>query len=243
MISLLADEELFSNSWKWKLFQSFFYGNLVFLSSKELIFSNHCSIRTNSIFSSVHCEINTTINLLFPSIFSLSNRNLPLSEQAIYDLRNTLRLSDDTIDFDDEVYDEDDEIGTDYRSVPSFESTTTFKIQSNLLKSSSFRCTVNSIYLLLPLVLSQTNRWAWNWCAVWQQKKIHIHQLYQTVTSWFQTSVKTLPNKLKIRLIFDSIEHIVKRSLPLKWIIWFHHVCLCRNILLRFVLKFSNKWD
>jgi hypothetical protein len=112
-------------------------------------------------FRLIQCEINTTINSVFPSIIIQSYQDLPLTEQAIYDLKNTMRKSDEINDFDDdEDYNEDDQIEFDYQLIPSIESTTS-KIGSNARKSSSSSCFVSKfIYLLLLVVvfLTQTNK-------------------------------------------------------------------------------------
>jgi hypothetical protein len=92
---------------------------------------------------------------LFPSIINHPHQNSPLSEQAIYDLKNTMRLSKQVIDFDDEDYNEDDEIENDHQFINIIESTTS-KIEYTILKSSSFRFTANLIYLLLLLLLVLT---------------------------------------------------------------------------------------
>ncbi len=76
-------------------------------------------------------------------------QNSPLSEQAVYDLRNTLRLSKQMIDFDDEDYNEYDDIENTDQLITIFESTTS-KIE---IKSSSFRIKSNQNYLLLLLLL------------------------------------------------------------------------------------------
>ncbi len=93
---------------------------------------------------------------MFPSIISYPHQNPPYPEQAIYDLKNSLRLSKQMVDFDDEDYNEDDEIENDDQLIVPFESTT-LQIESSILKSSSFRFAANFILLLLLLILTETN--------------------------------------------------------------------------------------
>jgi hypothetical protein len=111
-------------------------------------------------FRLIQCEINTTLNLFFPAIIH-PYQNLPLSEQAIYDLKNMMRKSNEINDFDDDDdYNEDDEIEIDNQLTTSIESTTS-KIEYNTLQSSSSssRCVSKFIYLLLLLLfLIQTNK-------------------------------------------------------------------------------------
>lgn len=54
--------------------------------------------------------MNTTIKVYLPSIIVPPYHNAPLSEQAEYDLRNSLRKSYEFNDFDDDDEDEDDDI-------------------------------------------------------------------------------------------------------------------------------------
>lgn len=119
------------------------------------------------IFREIQCDINTTIQVYFPSKILSFYQNLPLTEQAVYDLRNNLRKSNEINDFDDEDdYDEYENIETNTQSTISIESTT-FEIKSNIVKSSSTRFVSKFIYLLLLLLITQTN----NSYAIWLQQK------------------------------------------------------------------------
>jgi len=68
----------------------------------------------------IQCQMNATVNIsssaslsainIFPSsLFFRSQENLPLTDQAIYDLRNEMRKASEMNDFDDD-YNEDDDI-------------------------------------------------------------------------------------------------------------------------------------
>ncbi|CAF1189960.1 unnamed protein product [Adineta steineri] len=94
--------------------------------------------------------------------------NQPLTEQAIYDLRNNLRkATNDINDYEDENYNdnidqEDDDIENLNQIPIPIESTTTTIATSERkyesVKSSSNRFLSNFIYLLLLLLLTQTNK-------------------------------------------------------------------------------------
>ncbi|CAF1107951.1 unnamed protein product [Adineta steineri] len=94
--------------------------------------------------------------------------NQPLTEQAIYDLRNNLRkATNDINDYDEDNYSdnieqEDDDIENLYQIPMPIESTTTTittsEIKYESIKSSSNRFLSNFIYLLLLLLLTQTNK-------------------------------------------------------------------------------------
>jgi hypothetical protein len=83
--------------------------------------------------------------------------NSVLTEQAIYDLKNNMRKSNEMIDFDDDDdYNEDDGIDIDDQLITSIELTTS-EIEHDTRKSSSSRLTSNFIYLVL-VFLAQTNK-------------------------------------------------------------------------------------
>ncbi|CAF1291939.1 unnamed protein product [Adineta steineri] len=94
--------------------------------------------------------------------------NQPLTEQAIYDLRNNLRkATNDINDYEEENYNdnidqEDDDIEHLNQIPIPIESTTatipTSEIKYESVKSSSNRFLSNFIYLLLLLLLTQTNK-------------------------------------------------------------------------------------
>jgi len=74
----------------------------------------------------------------------------------MYDLRNSLRKVNEINDFDDDDY-EDETIETDYQLPISIESTTV-EMKSNVVKSTSSRFVLKFIYLVLLLLLTQTNK-------------------------------------------------------------------------------------
>jgi hypothetical protein len=74
----------------------------------------------------------------------------------MYDLRNSLRKVNEINDFDDDDY-EDETIETDYQLQISIESTTV-EMKSNVVKSTSSRFVLKFIYLVLLLLLTQTNK-------------------------------------------------------------------------------------
>lgn len=110
----------------------------------------------------IQCEIDTTINLPFPSLINHPHQNSPLTEQDIYDLKNSMRKSNQINDFDDEDdYNEDEPMNNDNQLLTSTQSTT-LKTEYINQKSSSlsvFFFLSKFIYLLLLLLfLIQTNK-------------------------------------------------------------------------------------
>ncbi|CAF3369310.1 unnamed protein product [Rotaria sp. Silwood1] len=115
----------------------------------------------------IQCEMNTTMNRFIPTIIIRPYPNLPLTEQDMYDLKNSMRkanemndfVDDDDDDDDDEDYSEDDDTGIVEPLTTSMKSTT-LEVKYNSVKSSSSFFTLKFINLLLLLLLSlliQTN--------------------------------------------------------------------------------------
>ncbi|CAF3373311.1 unnamed protein product [Rotaria sp. Silwood1] len=114
----------------------------------------------------IQCEMNTTMNRFIPTIIIRPYPNLPLTEQDMYDLKNSMRKANEMNDFvddddddDDEDYSEDDDTGIVEPLTTSMKSTT-LKVKYNSVKSSSSFFTLKFINLLLLLLLSlliQTN--------------------------------------------------------------------------------------
>ncbi|CAF1124850.1 unnamed protein product [Adineta ricciae] len=115
--------------------------------------------------SFIHCEINATIRVYFPSIILPSYHNNPLSEQAEYDLKNTLRKTNEFLDVDDDDYIEDDDVEsieqltTEIVTTVTMTTTVSQQIRSEPIKSLSSRFLLNWFYLLLSLlILTQTSK-------------------------------------------------------------------------------------
>ncbi|CAF1070692.1 unnamed protein product [Adineta ricciae] len=113
----------------------------------------------------IHCEINATIRVYFPSIILPSYHNNPLSEQAEYDLKNTLRKTNEFLDVDDDDYIEDDDVEsieqltTEIVTTVTMTTTVSQQIRSEPIKSLSSRFLLNWFYLLLSLlILTQTSK-------------------------------------------------------------------------------------
>ncbi|CAF4391023.1 unnamed protein product [Rotaria socialis] len=115
----------------------------------------------DSTFRLIQCEINSTLNKLIPTIILRPYPDLPLTEQAMYDLKNTLRKTIETNDFDgddDDDYLEEDDIDIDEKITTTMKSTTsveltTLEMKHNIFKSSSSCFTLNPMNLLLLLLL------------------------------------------------------------------------------------------
>ncbi|CAF2054916.1 unnamed protein product [Rotaria magnacalcarata] len=110
----------------------------------------------------IQCEINSTLNKLVPSIILRPYPDLTLTEQAMYDLKNTLRKTIETNDFDgdddDDDYLEEYDIDIDEKTITTIQSTTSVKsttspMKHNIFKSSSSCFTLNFMNLLLLLLL------------------------------------------------------------------------------------------
>lgn len=108
------------------------------------------------IFKLIRCELNTTFHLFIPNIFAQSNPNSPLSEQAIYDLRNNLRLSQEIVDFDDEESMEDAAADDDEGNPIEISSSATELLHplptASFRQSSSIRWTIHWFDLFVFIV-------------------------------------------------------------------------------------------
>ena len=111
-------------------------------------FISICCLFLSIIVKFLQCELNTTFHLFIPGI-----SNSPLSEQAIYDLKNTLRLSQEIVDFDDEDFMEEEE--EDENPIESSSSSTELPHSSTTVyfrQSSSIRWTIHWIDLFVFIV-------------------------------------------------------------------------------------------
>jgi len=95
---------------------------------------------------------------LFPSILNQHYQNVPLTDQVIYDLKNSMRKSNEINDFDDEEEEEDDlEYDQIDQLITSIQSTTS-NIGYNTLKSSASRFVSKFIYLFLIIFIINSNK-------------------------------------------------------------------------------------
>ncbi|CAF0913815.1 unnamed protein product [Rotaria sp. Silwood1] len=106
----------------------------------------HENINTSSLSSSSFFAAN-----IFPSFVLRSQDNLPLTEQAIYDLRNDMRKANELNDFDDEDYLEDEDMDMESDNQQHFQSS------SSSSSSSSFRSSIiNSITSITTIMTTAT---------------------------------------------------------------------------------------
>lgn len=111
-------------------------------------FISICCLFLSIIIQFLQCELNTTFHLFIPGILTPDS---PLSEQAIYDLKNNLRLSQEMLDFDDEDSMEEDEDNP----IESSSSSTELPPSStaaSFRQSSSIRWTIHRIDLFVFIV-------------------------------------------------------------------------------------------
>jgi predicted PurR-regulated permease PerM len=96
---------------------------------------------------------------LFPSILHQHYQNIPLTDQVIYDLKDSMRKSNEINDFDDEEEEEEDYPEYDQidQLITSIQSTTS-NIGYNTLKSSASRFVSKFIYLFLIIFIINSNK-------------------------------------------------------------------------------------
>ncbi|CAF2807512.1 unnamed protein product [Rotaria sp. Silwood2] len=102
--------------------------------------------------------MNATMNRYIPTIIIRPYPSLSLTEQDMYDLKNSMRKANEMNDFDDE--DDEDYYEEDYIEIVEPLTTTmqltTLEVNYDTVKSSSSYFTLNFINLLLLLSI-QTN--------------------------------------------------------------------------------------
>ncbi|CAF3627865.1 unnamed protein product [Rotaria sordida] len=84
--------------------------------------------------------MNVTMNIIIPTIIIRPYPNLPLTEQVMYDLKNSMRKANEMNDFvddddndDDDDYNEDDDIEISEPLTTSTKSTTTTTLEINIV--------------------------------------------------------------------------------------------------------------
>ena len=92
----------------------------------------------------------------FPTIIIRPYPNLPLTEQTIYDLQNSMRKINEMNDFHDDDFNEYEDTDID-SSITTWINSTTLKT-NYALTSSSFCFVLKFTNLLLLLLLIQTNK-------------------------------------------------------------------------------------
>lgn len=115
----------------------------------------------------IQCQLNSPLNVslsssssiinVFPSFGHRSQDNSPLSEQAIYDIRNSLRTANEMNDFDDDDYSEDEDIDLDQLDPPAVahveSATTTSTTTTTTMTTSRKKMTTTSTAMTTTTLL------------------------------------------------------------------------------------------
>ncbi|CAM4798796.1 unnamed protein product [Rotaria magnacalcarata] len=116
---------------------------LVLRTTRLIQCQMHASLNTSSSSSSSSSPYFAAN--IFPSLVLRSHDNLPLTEQAIYDLRNDMRKENEFIEFDDEDYIEDDDMDMENDNQQDFQSLSSLTSPSIILNAIISTTTATSV--------------------------------------------------------------------------------------------------